>query len=400
MATEFCPQCGNRRTGAFRFCRSCGFDFDAAPTAPATPALPAAPPMQAPQASQTMNSASAPSSTNLTLLAGISWLVSAGATGFLAYQQWSLGTAFRTDELTTTAAWNAVAAAITLYFAARLIASPSRALLDRSAAWGVLSVASGVVQIAAFTVRSDLFVLAVITAAVAGGLSFVGRQQMPSPVVDTQPRPAAIWGARETETRPGPSWAAPAKPQPAPTLRRTSAERLVIVLIVLALLGGGGLLFLRMRADQILADVASALPTFRSTSAPANVPGMLIAIGETVPLVDTNGAALGSVTVLEATEPRDVFGIPPSSGNRLVAVNVRYEAVSAWTYNLFDWALHDSSARQYEPTGLAPEPALSAGTLSPGNNVEGWVGFEVPESAQVWVDMQAGDGTVVFSVEL
>lgn len=38
MATEFCPRCGTARTGSFRFCRSCGFDFDAAgDPAPATP---------------------------------------------------------------------------------------------------------------------------------------------------------------------------------------------------------------------------------------------------------------------------------------------------------------------------------------------------------------------------
>jgi hypothetical protein len=34
---EFCPRCGNARTGAFRFCRSCAFDFDEAPLDQATP---------------------------------------------------------------------------------------------------------------------------------------------------------------------------------------------------------------------------------------------------------------------------------------------------------------------------------------------------------------------------
>ena len=28
MSSTFCPKCGTRRVGAFRFCRSCGFDFD------------------------------------------------------------------------------------------------------------------------------------------------------------------------------------------------------------------------------------------------------------------------------------------------------------------------------------------------------------------------------------
>ena len=29
LATETCPICGTGRTGSFRFCRSCGLDFDA-----------------------------------------------------------------------------------------------------------------------------------------------------------------------------------------------------------------------------------------------------------------------------------------------------------------------------------------------------------------------------------
>ena len=29
MATEMCPICGAARTGSFRFCRTCGLDFDA-----------------------------------------------------------------------------------------------------------------------------------------------------------------------------------------------------------------------------------------------------------------------------------------------------------------------------------------------------------------------------------
>jgi micrococcal nuclease len=35
--TNFCPRCGSARVGAFRFCRSCGFDFDAQATQPSSP---------------------------------------------------------------------------------------------------------------------------------------------------------------------------------------------------------------------------------------------------------------------------------------------------------------------------------------------------------------------------
>jgi hypothetical protein len=109
---------------------------------------------------------------------------------------------------------------------------------------------------------------------------------------------------------------------------------------------------------------------------------------------------LGKVTVLEAGEPAEILGLPPAEGNRHVAVKVRYEAAAPWTYTLFDWALHDSQDRQYEPTGIAPDPALSGGTLAPGKKAEGWVAFEVPESAKVWFDLQSSDGTIIFSVPL
>jgi len=50
MAEEFCPRCGTARVGSFRYCRSCGFDFDAegssAPDATAPPTGKAASPLQ------------------------------------------------------------------------------------------------------------------------------------------------------------------------------------------------------------------------------------------------------------------------------------------------------------------------------------------------------------------
>ena len=40
-----CPQCGTPRVGQFRFCRSCGLDYDHLPaTTPAPPSIPPATP--------------------------------------------------------------------------------------------------------------------------------------------------------------------------------------------------------------------------------------------------------------------------------------------------------------------------------------------------------------------
>src|SRR5438094_8136284 len=49
MASEFCPSCGTPRTGSFRFCRKCQFDFDSTEQlASSTPAQPVAPSVSPP----------------------------------------------------------------------------------------------------------------------------------------------------------------------------------------------------------------------------------------------------------------------------------------------------------------------------------------------------------------
>ena len=37
MATALCPTCGAARTGSFRYCRTCGYDFDANEQGPDAP---------------------------------------------------------------------------------------------------------------------------------------------------------------------------------------------------------------------------------------------------------------------------------------------------------------------------------------------------------------------------
>jgi endonuclease YncB( thermonuclease family) len=45
---HFCPECGHRRTGFFRFCGQCGLDFDSVPVVSEEPVLTAAPTIAAP----------------------------------------------------------------------------------------------------------------------------------------------------------------------------------------------------------------------------------------------------------------------------------------------------------------------------------------------------------------
>jgi hypothetical protein len=127
---------------------------------------------------------------------------------------------------------------------------------------------------------------------------------------------------------------------------------------------------------------------------------MTAQLGEVVELIDGAGDDLGSITVIKNGKPSALLEIPPASGNRYIAALVNYSAKSSWSYNLFDWAVHDTRQIQYEPLGLAPNPMLSYGTLSAGRQVEAWVAFEIPATVRdVWLDYRSG-GIVIFSVKI
>lgn len=172
----YCPRCGTARPAEAAFCGVCGQAFDASPA----PVI-GTPPM---------------ASTTPALLAGLAWLVAAALGAYLAYQQWTVAQLLADSDLQVTAAWNALAAIVTLYFGARIIASPSRSLLNNSAAWAALSVLLGVVQ--ATSGVADIFVWAIIAAAAAGVLSFVARESVPATAeVPTAPKSPSRFGLAE-----------------------------------------------------------------------------------------------------------------------------------------------------------------------------------------------------------
>ncbi|MFZ5855109.1 MAG: hypothetical protein ACOYXS_11570 [Chloroflexota bacterium] len=196
MAAEFCPQCRTSRTGAFRYCRSCGFDYDAgevltrpaaaSDTAPGRaqsfseryrrpagvqPAEPPAQPTLAVPSALGQQAANTPA-----LLAGAAWIASAAFMGYLALLQ--LGYANVSPELGSLALWNGLTAAITLYFGARLLVRPA-GVLTGSVIWGVLTVAWNGYQIAQGATH-EAYLGATVTAGMATVLSFVARSQMRS----------------------------------------------------------------------------------------------------------------------------------------------------------------------------------------------------------------------------
>ncbi len=181
MAGEFCPRCGTARVGQFRYCRACQFDFDALPPSSVAPIAQSfseryrsAPvPPQAPATTQ------AAGSNTVAQAAGIAWLLTAAATGYLALLQFGVvGTLFDDGTYQAYAFWNGIAAALTAYFGARCLTNPPRGFLGTSTAWGALSVLSGVYQIANGA-TNDLFLLATLGAGVAGVLSFAARSAAP-----------------------------------------------------------------------------------------------------------------------------------------------------------------------------------------------------------------------------
>ena len=173
---RFCPQCGTARVGAFRYCRECRFDFDASAAGVPAPPPPAIPAPLVPIARPSADNLNAP-------LAGVAWLAAAAILAYLAYSQWSVGSALASaglpdGNLRGVAAWNVVSALLTAYFGARCLRDPDKGFLRTSVAWAVLNVALGVYQLTN-GVGDALFALTIIASALAGVLSFAAREAAP-----------------------------------------------------------------------------------------------------------------------------------------------------------------------------------------------------------------------------
>ena len=200
----YCSGCGAPRPTGAQFCPTCGRAFDGA--------SPAA-------------SAEAFNARLVAMFGGIAWLVSAAMIAYLGLLQLGyVGTIIDPGGLQATAIWNLVTAALTLYFAARLLTSPTRGILGTSAAWAALAVIWDGYQIAN-GVTHWAYIGATVAALVAGVLSLVARSSMPAP-------PPATW----TPTAPaaGPNAAPVAE---ASTSRPRSRRPLLIGGLVIAGLG-------------------------------------------------------------------------------------------------------------------------------------------------------------------
>lgn len=175
-ATGYCTRCGARRDAGDRFCSKCGLDFWQSAAARIEPPLPL------PGAVNTSQAVDGQSSTTVVpLLAGLCWLAAAALTAYLAFLQlqYSALTDGRlADEARNLAIGNGLSAAVTVYFAAKLLLGADRRFLLNSVFWGVLVVIWGVVQIGQ-GVTADVFLMATVAAGVAGVLSLVAVWQRP-----------------------------------------------------------------------------------------------------------------------------------------------------------------------------------------------------------------------------
>lgn len=116
-------------------------------------------------------------------LGGIGWIVSALLIGYLAllqlgYSGFAAQVGVSASDLQSLALWNGITAAVTVYFAVRLLMNPDRGILLTSAGWAALSVVWGVYQVANGA-TNDAFLGSVVAAGAAGVLSIAARPAAP-----------------------------------------------------------------------------------------------------------------------------------------------------------------------------------------------------------------------------
>jgi hypothetical protein len=165
-------------------------------------------------------------------------------------------------------------------------------------------------------------------------------------------------------------------------------SRLLVPALVLALLGAPAA---AVAQDDATPDAASER---QSEPAAAAEP----AIGSAVSYVDARGDEIGTVTVVELTDPFEDFSdtFEVEEGSRFVAVEVTISgseladnAETPLEAAASDFGLQTSDGFFYSPAypsrqlSSADVPDLQTIAVDPGTEVTGLVFFQVPEDAEV-----------------
>jgi len=260
---RYCPSCGAERPSGARFCASCGRSFGPT-TSDVTPPTPAVAPAE-PETDRTA----------LTI-AGVSWLIAAALTGYLALEQFQLVNVARllgydTSQLTGTAAINAIAAVVTVFFGIRLLLRPSASILGWSIVWSIIDIVGGAYQ-ASQGIGDAAFLGSIIAAGVAGIASFVARQELPTPEAsdDELDRAPAARPMPPVVQPPVPALERPSTPVPAAASRSGRAQLAIGAGVVLAFIAIAILAWALVSGQVAVAPSAAptATPTQRAGPTP------------------------------------------------------------------------------------------------------------------------------------
>lgn len=136
-------------------------------------------------------------------------------------------------------------------------------------------------------------------------------------------------------------------------------------------------------------------PTKKPKPTPTPDPFGAHKLGEAAVIIGYSGS--GGVTVGEVTKRGSCGWISADRGNVLVLIGVGYAAVDgAMFYSSWDWTVHDADGTQWQTTYVDCTNQLSAGTLTAGRRVTGWVAFEVPKTVKhLWADYSDTLGNTV-----
>lgn len=159
-----------------RYCAKCGLDFwkEATGSNQLPPEAQAAPPAIVANAASQRTEV-------VPILVGIAWLIGAAAIAYLAFLQLqysSFGFADSSEALGL-ALWNGLSAAITAYFGAMAMISPSAGRMRGGVIWAVINVAYGAYQVSQ-GLTHEVFLLALVAFGIAGVLAFVSWSQFRS----------------------------------------------------------------------------------------------------------------------------------------------------------------------------------------------------------------------------